>query len=208
MKKTKIPKKKSRLNLKQKIAIVIAGIVALTIIVIIIYQVVKPGESAPDPVNTTPIAEPEDPTKGILLDKETNAPTQYSFEVISYDEIENELLKKWMNNSLAGETTDGEYPVYYALYNNSSPNLDIYLFMPAAQELMGDVIHSNIRVTEANTAIIIYINTDDKTTHTRDSKDLILHIQAISGQATARNEKLIINGITYPCANTTFTALT
>jgi len=169
---------------------------------------VQTNEIAQNPTDTEPYADPENQTAGILLDKETNNESQYSFEILRYDEIENELLKKWMDNSIAGETTDGEDPVYYALYNNSSANLDIFLFMPEAQQVIGDVVLSNIRVTEAGNALIIYIDTDDTTTHTKGSKDLILRIQAISGIATAKNEKLIINGTTYSCANTTFTALT
>ena len=207
MKKKKILKKRRRLSLKQEIAIIAAGVVILIAAVIIIVTTIQPYDNIPDTTETVPIAEPEEKSTYILLDKETNIPTQYSFELLSYDEIESELLLKWIGNSIASETTDGDNPVYYALYNNSSDNLDIYLFMPAARELIGDVSHSIIRVTEANTALLIYIDTDDNHTHTKESKDLILHIQAISGIATARNEKLIINGVTYTSANTTFTAL-
>ena len=196
-----------RSSLTKKIALVTSGVILLTVAVIFIFRGVQINGNAPNPTETDPSANPENPTKGMLLDKETNNESQYSFELLRYDEIESELLKKWMDNSLAGETTDDGEPVYYALYNNSSANLDIYLFMPAAEQLIGDVLLSNIRITEANTALIIYIDTDDSTTHTRESKDLILHIQAISDMATAKNERLIINGTTYACANTTFTAL-
>jgi len=198
--------------LKKKIIIVILVVVIL--IIIEVFIVMQVNENVQESVVTTapPIVLPDIPTEGILLDKETNNETKYWFEVLRYDEIENEFLKKWMDNSianetLAGEPADGEDPVYYTLYNNSSANLDVYLFMPAGNHLMGDVILSNVRVTEANTALLIYIKTDNDTTHTKESKDLILHIQATSDTTKAKTEKLIIDGVTYTCANATFTAL-
>ena len=211
MKKVKILKRK-RLSKKKKIALIASGAVLLAIAVILIFSFVQFKEdeqeaSEPEATDTAPPAIPENLTDGILLDKDTNTESEYSLKVLKHDEIESELLLKWMANSIAGETTDGENPVYYALYNNSSPNLDIYLFMPEAKQVMGDVIHSSVKITEANTALIIYIETDEKTTHTKEGPDLILHIQAISDKAKTKTEKLIINGITYSCANTTFTSL-
>jgi len=187
--------------------IAIAALVIIILIVVGVYAVIQINKNARELTDTDLSNNPTNQSEGILLDKETNSDSRYSFEVLKYDEIENELLKKWMDNSIAGETTDGKNPVYYALYNNSSTTLDIYLFMPASKQVMGDVTLSNIRVTEAGTALIIYVDTDDKTTNTKDSTDLILHIQAVSDKAKARNERLIINGTTYSCANTTFTAL-
>jgi hypothetical protein len=188
---------------KKKIAVVALAIALL--IIAGVFTVIQLNNNAQEPTDTQPSDNPYNQLKGILLDKETNNESKYSLEILRYDELESELLKKWMDNS--GETTDGNNPVYYALYNNSSTNLDIYLFMPAAKQIMGDVTVSDIKVTEAGAALIIYIDTDDTTTHTKESVDLILHIQAVSGEATAKNERLIINGITYSCANTTFTAL-
>ena len=211
MKKVKILKRK-RSSTKKKIALITSGTVLLAIAVILIFSLVQfkedePEVIEPEAIDTAPPATPENLTDGILLDKDTNTESEYMLMVLRHDEIESELLLKWMANSIAGETTDGENPVYYALYNNSSPNLDIYLFMPEAKQVMGDVIHSSVKVTEANTALIIYIETDENTTHTRDSLDLILHIQATSDKAKTKTEKLIINGVEYSCANTTFTAL-
>jgi len=221
LKKVKILKRK-RLSTKKKIALIASGTVLLAIAVILVFSFVqfKEGEqetTEPEATDTAPPATPENLTDGILLDKDTNTESEYSLKVFSYDEIESELLLKWMDKSIAGdaiagettedETTGDESPVYYALYNNSSPNLDIYLFMPEAKQVMGDVIHSSVKITEANTALIIYIETDEKTTHTKEGLDLILHIQAISDKTKTKTEKLIINGITYSCANTTFTSL-
>ena len=219
--------KRRRLSTKEKIVLAASGIVLLAIAVILLFSMaeIKEGEQETDEqetTGTTPDDAPEDQAENILLDKETNRESEYSLKVLRYDEIESELLLKWMDNSIAsdtiagetydggttdGGTTDGESPVYYALYNNSSANLDIYLFMPAAKQIMGDVVHSSVRVTEANTALIIYIDTDEEATHTRESTDLILHIQAVSDKAKTKTEKLIINGVTYFCANTTFTSL-
>ena len=211
MKKVTILKRR-RLRTKQKITLAASGAVLLVIAAILLFNMDQPKEDEQEEAEqettvAAPAAAPEDRSAGILLDKETNSESQYSLEVLRYDEIESELLLKWMDNSISDDIADGEGPVYYALYNNSSANLDIYLFMPAAKQLIGDVIHSDMKVIEANTALIIYIETDEKTTHTRESRDLILHIQAVSGIAKAKTEKLIINGTTYSCANTTFTAL-
>jgi len=193
---------------KKKIAIVISIIVLLIIAeVFIVFQINKDTQEPAGTTEPKPYTGPDNPAGGILLDKETNSETNYWFKVLRYDEIDNEFLKKWMDNSIAGETTDGEDPVYYALYNNSSANLDIYLFMPAANQLMGDVVLSSVKVTEANTALIIYIETDNNTTHTKESKNLILHIQSTSDNTKTKTGKLIINGVTYSCANTTFTKL-
>ena len=195
--------------MKRKIVIVI--LVILLLVVVEVFILVRVNENTQEPAvieEPVPDAGPHDPVEGVLLDKTTNDETKYRLEVLRYDEIENGSLKKWMDNSLASSATDGEDPVYYALYNNGSANLDIYLFMPAANLLMGDVILSSIRVTEANNTLFFYIETDDDTTHEKQSKDLILHIRSTSDTTKARTERLIINGVTYSCANTTFTDLT
>jgi len=197
-------------SLKKKILIVILVIVLLVLVEIFILYRINDDKQGPD-VTTEPeqvdISGPDHPTRGTLLDKATNNETEYWFEVLRYNEIEDELLKKWMDNSLSAVTDDDGDPVYYSLYNNSSDNLDVYLYMPDAKQIMGDVILSSIRVTEANTALIIYIETNSNTTYNKESRDLILHIQATSDTTKAKTDKLIIDGATYYCANATFTAL-
>lgn len=193
------------INLKKIIALVI-----LLLMVVGTFTGCTQNKSADDDFQGTPgsaSAEPGDPTKGILLDKETNEASEYSLEVLRMGEIDNEFLIKWMETSMAGEIDDSDGPVYYALYNNSSPSLDIYLFMPEAKAIMGDVTLLSTRITESGSALLIYIDTDEETQRSKESTDLILHIKAVSGSTKTKNERLIINGETYTCANTTFTAL-
>ena len=148
-------------------------------------------------------------TKGVLINQNTGEPTVYSLEILRQDEIEIEYIKTWVDARAAEETTDGN-PVYYTLYHDDfSVPMEMYLFMPNANEIMGDIDLSHIKVTESGTALVLNINTEKKMKRTREDKDLILHVyvEGAPDTATAKTDRLIINGETYNCPKSTFTKL-
>ena len=147
-------------------------------------------------------------TKGALTDRETGKKSAYSFEILKMKDIKKESVKGWINRNAANEKPYTD-PVYYTLYNNANEGMDMYLFMPEAKELIGDAGRSNIRVTEAGTSLMIYIDTDEKTIYNIESTDLILHIYAniTSEKSKTKTEGLIINGKTYSGVSSTFMVL-
>ena len=156
----------------------------------------------------------KDETSGILIDHKTNEETVYSLEILKKDEV-NGSIKSWIEKSITADnaaknTADEENDAaYYTLYNNSSEGMEMYLFMPSANEIMGDIGMSNIKVAEAGTTLVMYIDTNNKTGHKKDSTDLILHVY-VSGdieKARAQSEQLIINEKTYAFASATYTEL-
>ena len=146
--------------------------------------------------------------KGVLIDAETGKASAYSFEILKIEDIEKEAVKSWVNRSVASEKLY-DNPVYYTLYNNASDGMNMYLFMPEAKEVMGDIARSNIKITEAGTSLMIHIDTDEKTMYDKESTDLILHVYANGNAkvANAKTETLIINGKTYAGVSSTFMML-
>ena len=146
--------------------------------------------------------------KNTLIDIETRKVSAYSFELLRMDDIKKESVKGWVNR-IAASANPSDSPVYYTLYNNTGEGMDMYLFMPDAKELIGDISRSNITISEAGTSLAVHIDTDEKTMYNRESKDLILHVY-VSGnpeEANAKTEELIINGKTYSGVSTTFMTL-
>jgi len=156
----------------------------------------------------TGISKTESETKGVLLDKETGEKSAYSIEILKYDEIESEYVKKWIDKYKEdGIGADGK-PVYFALYNdNQSAPMEMYFYMPEAKTVMGDITLSDIRVKEWGAAAVLSIDTKDDIGRTKDGTDLILHIYVNSPEnAKCRSVLPVINGDDkIPCGSTDFT---
>ena len=147
-------------------------------------------------------------TKGILIDKETGKSSAYSLEILQLENLEKQAVKNWVERNITSEKSYGSQ-VYYTLYNNAGKDMDMYLFMPEAKEIIGNIIRSNVKVAESGTSLMIYIDTAEKIIYNKEAVDLILHIYANenSKQANAKTERLIINGKTYSDAGSTFMVL-
>ena len=151
----------------------------------------------------------------VLLSKDTGEETVYSLEILGYDDLKNEHAKNWVDNigAQVGSGTHvsmGGKPVYYTLYNDEfDAPLEMYLFMPQGREVLGDITVSDIRASESGKALVLNIETGSEISWTSDSAGLILHVY-VSGEpekATARTERLIVNGDSYSCPVATFTRL-
>lgn len=142
---------------------------------------------------------------GVLIDVKTNEESEYSMEILRQSEIENDKVLSWLNDCFKNQEDNEDNEKYYTLKNMGSKGIDLYLYMPNAKEIIGDITMSNIKVTEAGTALKLIVETNDKTKHTRESGDLILHIYVTNkDDATPiKSEMLIVNDKTYFCAAAT-----
>ena len=157
----------------------------------------------------SPKAPPRE-TRGVLRHTDSNEETAYLLEVLEYDEIENDYIRSWIDDKSGFATLSGK-PVYHTLYgDNPSEPLDMYLYMPLARDVMGDVGLSNIRVSESGAALVISVETADNISRVMDSKDLILHIfvwdEGYEG-SDVRTDRLYVNGARYNCPGATFIQL-
>ena len=154
--------------------------------------------------------EPPRKTEGALVHRDTGEETDYSLEILMSGEIENERIRRWIDDKTELGIIGGK-PVYYALYqDNPYALMDMYLYMPLAQDIMGDIGLSNISVSESGMALVLDIQTNDNISRTIDGTDLILHIFAEyqdSGEANVLTERLFVNGTRYYCPGTTFIQL-
>ena len=152
---------------------------------------------------------PKGKTSGVLVNEETGADTAYSLEILSYENIDSELVKEWVDSKKDSPDMNG-IPIYHTLYHNDfEAPMEMYLFMPLAQDLFGDISLSNIRVSESGQAILIYVETKPSITRKKASYDLIMRV-FVSGhkeEASARTERLYINGEFYYSPGATFSDL-
>jgi len=149
-------------------------------------------------------ADGEEQTSGLLLDKETDTASDYSVEIVSLDMIEYDNIKNWVAKSIEKVPPEGK-PVFYTLYDNGSETLDMYIFMPAADEIIGDVNLSNMKIEKDGNEFVLHIGTDNKTTHTKSSTELILHIRTdLAGSSEIRSNRLFVNGESYVRSDATF----
>jgi|GEM_PF-6213186 len=149
---------------------------------------------------------PDTAPKTELVDVETQRKSAFSMDVLKKDDIVNEKIKQWLEDSISkGVDTDK----YYAIKNNADGNLNVYIYMPKAKEKIGDIDASNVKVTKAGSAVKLMITTDSKTTHEKASEDLILHVYLSEGGKAGdiKSELLVINDKTYFCDTATFANL-
>ena len=146
-------------------------------------------------------------TKGILLDAETNAESAYSMEILKYNDIEDDFVRRWIDKYREDGIAQDGSPVYYTLHNDPTLPFKMYLFMPEAKTVMGDITLSNITVREWGSAIVLNIDTKDNIGKTKDGTDMILYLYATGTPETimGKSEQLVINGVVYTCPSASFT---
>ncbi|MCL2126304.1 MAG: hypothetical protein FWH33_10005 [Oscillospiraceae bacterium] len=152
---------------------------------------------------------PAQPLQGVMMMKDIEEESVYSLSILQYDEITVEYVKRWIDGKKdAGIVND--QPVYYTLYNdNFDIPMEMYLYMPLAQDFMGDIALSNVKVSESGKALVLNIETKDNISRTKDGTDLILHVyvEGNPDNADARTDRLYINGKQYNCPGATFTRI-
>ena len=130
-------------------------------------------------------------------------------EILRYGQNESEYIRKWID-SKKDEGSSGDKAVYYTLYNDVFEEpMEMYLYMPLAKEVMGDITLSNVRVNESGQGLVLNIDSTSNIKHTREGTDLILHVYVTGNpaQARAKTDRLFINGERYTCPSTTFARL-
>ena len=140
-------------------------------------------------------------TSGTLLTKETNKKTPYLLDIVKYDDLDNENVKNWVTSKKESGKIDGQ-SVYYTMYDNDfNTPIYMYLFMPDAKELMGDVTMSGIKAGENGEAVVLNVDIKDNISRTKESTDLIFRVYAEGSleEAAATIVQLKINGKTYDC---------
>ena len=146
---------------------------------------------------------------GVLLDKDTAEETVYSLEILNYDDIESEYVRNWADSKRGQGSMNGQ-TVYYTLYNDvyDAP-IEMYLYMPLAREVMGDITLSNIKVSERGKALVLDINTESDISRSKDGAEMIMRVY-VSGapeRAKAKTDRLVVNGESFNCPGATFTRL-
>lgn len=138
----------------------------------------------------------------VLIDEKTNKDTAYSMEILHQDDIKNDKVLSWLNDCIAKQEDNEKY---FTLKNMNSEGLDLYLYMPKAQEIIGDITLSNVKAKESGTALKLVVETDGNIKHTRMSTDLILHVYVTNPaeETPVKSEMLVINGTIYFCATAT-----
>ena len=148
-----------------------------------------------------------EPSVGVLKDLDTGEKTPYSMEILSYDGIENDYVRSWIDDKRTKGTIDGK-PVYYTLYNdNYEAPIEMYLFMPMAKDILGDISVSDILVSLNGDAILLNVEVKENISRDRLSDETILHLYATdasSDEAKAKTERLFINGERYGSPGSTF----
>jgi len=137
-------------------------------------------------------SEEKTPSLVLLADKNTGKDTSYAIEILKLNEIQNKTVCSWVEESQKNPETNGE-SIYYTLYNRSNDYFDMYLFIPDAKNVVGNITFSNITITTTASALNLIIeSSDDKT---KESTDLIFHIFVINDfeSATARTEQLYVD---------------
>ena len=145
----------------------------------------------------------EPKTSGVLLEKGTNSPTAYSFEILSKDKIENNTVRNWIEKCDSEPINDN---IYHSLRNNRGSAMDIYIYMPSAKEIMDDINGENIRGALFEDMLSIHIDSSKKRNN-NNSESLILHIYSTGGNTSTKSERLYINGKGIPCASTSLKTL-
>ena len=143
--------------------------------------------------------------EGVLLDKDTGKETAYSIDILKHEDIKHAKVLNWIEKNKGGGDAKGE-TVFYLLYNQSDKKFDMYLFMPAAQDIIGDVSAADITVTEKETSVILNIDTKNIKTNTDESTDLILHVYLTGERENSMDKKgkLVIDGNEYTCGSSSY----
>ena len=156
---------------------------------------------------TPALQQTQSQTAGILLDKDTSEKTVYSLEILSYDNIESEFVRNWADGKRSKGQMNGQ-TVYHTLYNDVYDKpIEMYLYMPHAREVMGDITLSNIKVSQRGKALVLNIDTDSDISHSKDGADMILRVFVTGApeKAKAKTDRLIVNGKSFNCPGATFT---
>ena len=189
---------KSHTNRSERQILIVILIVALSCLVMSQLE-----------VTNSPLRHARGQIVGVLLDKDTSEETAYSLEILSNYDIESDFIKNWADTKKTQGEKNGK-AVYYTLYNDEyDAPLEMYMYMPLAKEVIGDIGLENIKVNESGKALVLNINTDSDISHIKDGSDMIFHI-FVTGEseaANAKTDRLIVNGEPFYCAGATFTRL-
>ena len=144
------------------------------------------------------------------MHSESELPTPFSVEILRYNDIESEKVRSWIDEN-AENGFVSERAVYYTMYHNDFESaMEMFLYMPLAGEIFGDISVANIRGGESGNALVLVIDSVESSTGIEDGKDLILHIFPTreSVESDLRTERLYVDGVRYFCLGASFTDLT
>ena len=149
-----------------------------------------------------------DLSRGILLDRDTGEETEYAIEILARDDIGYPRIHQWIERYNGHGEVEGE-AVYYLLYDQSGGFFDMYLFMPSAREILGDLRAKDITVSTTEPGLILTVDTKEVPSSNREGADLILHTYITSDRENSMgiNAQLVVDGQTYKNARSTYVLL-
>ena len=176
-------------------------------IIVVIVVLVAAAAGIRTPLLSPKVFAPE-PVEGVLHDLETDEKTAYTLEILPYGSLKSGYLKSWVDRKMAGK--DADRVGYHAVYHGDRDTpVEMYLLMPQAKEIMGDITLANIKASQSGALLTLNISTEDGISRKKESTDLILHLFVKEGEekAAVKSVILVVNGKTYACLSTEFSSL-
>ena len=130
----------------------------------------------------------------VLKYNETGEKSDYRLEIIKENDIENTQIKSWLEKSQKDYKDDNKY---FTLNNNLPLGMDIYVYIPAVNQLAGNIKKSDITIKEEFINLQVFIDTNDDVKRTLGISDMILHIyhkDKVEETSRYNNEQIYING--------------
>lgn len=106
-----------------------------------------------------------------VIDKSTGEVSQYLLTITNCGAISLDVITEWVGKC---EAVDGYYDYIYS----DPDSWDIFLYIPNAQELFGDIQNSNVEIEVTDSILKVYIDITDVSTKEKKSGELIIHLVA------------------------------
>lgn len=134
-----------------------------------------------------------------VIDKSTGGISQYLLNITNCEAISLDVISEWVETC---EDVDGYYDYIYS----DSDSWDIFLYVPHAQELFGDIQNSDIEIEIIDNVLKIYIDTTNISRKEKKSDELIIHFLAPVRGSWPRASELYIDGSQIENLDTAFKA--
>jgi len=141
--------------------------------------------------------------RGSLRYLQNSRDSSYFLEILKAHEIKDKKAQSWLKEQIKKEVKNKNS--YYILFNTDA--FDVYVFLPFAQEIIGDIELKHVSIRQVESTLLIYIDSEEQIAHKKESSNLILHFYSNNEEAkeVIDNCILIINGFTFASLETSYT---
>ena len=106
-----------------------------------------------------------------VIERSTGRISPYLLNITNCEDISLDPITEWVNQC---ELTDGYHDYIYA----DPDSCDLFLYIPNAPEIFGDIQNKDIEIEVIDNVLKIYVQTSGVTTREKSSGELIIHIKA------------------------------